>query len=201
MLTLWILLRYCQVCKPPRCPLRPASFTSRRPLRSANDSAQFLLPFLTEPMVPRAELQPNQPPSPQSLVPGPPHGIVAQPAGSTTTKAVRKALRPTKNRCSDRAMPAAVRSQPTQKQVMRSNTRPLAAGFDSVAVSPNIVALIEGRAEAWSARELAQLIGCTGKHIYALAKSGRLPHLRIGGMVRFDPAATAAWLRQRYIAA
>jgi hypothetical protein len=28
-----------------------------------------------------------------------------------------------------------------------------------------------------------------------------MPHLRIGGMVRFDPAATAEWLRQRYVAA
>lgn len=73
--------------------------------------------------------------------------------------------------------------------------------MDVISVSPNIVALIESRAEAWSARELANLIGCTGKHIYALAKSGRMPHLRIGGMVRFDPATTAEWLRQRYVAA
>ncbi|MGB6133304.1 MAG: helix-turn-helix domain-containing protein [Acidobacteriaceae bacterium] len=76
-----------------------------------------------------------------------------------------------------------------------------ARSIDLVSVSPNIVALIENRAEAWSAPELARLIGCTGKHIYALAKSGRMPHLRIGGMVRFDPATTAEWLRQRYIAA
>ena len=73
--------------------------------------------------------------------------------------------------------------------------------IDAISVPPNIVALIESRPEAWSARELAKLIGCTGKHIYALAKSGRMPHLRIGGMVRFDPATTAAWLRERYIAA
>jgi excisionase family DNA binding protein len=52
-----------------------------------------------------------------------------------------------------------------------------------------------------TARELAKLIGCTGKHIYSLEKSGRMRHLRIGGMVRFDPATTAAWLRERYIAA
>jgi excisionase family DNA binding protein len=73
--------------------------------------------------------------------------------------------------------------------------------MDVISVPPNIVTLIESRPEAWSARELATLIGCTGKHIYALAKSGRMPHLRIGSMVRFDPAATAEWLRQRYIAA
>jgi excisionase family DNA binding protein len=48
---------------------------------------------------------------------------------------------------------------------------------------------------------LAELLGCSGKHIYALAKSGRMPHLRIDGMIRFDPAATARWLRERFIAA
>lgn len=68
-------------------------------------------------------------------------------------------------------------------------------------MSPNIVAQIENRSGAWSAPELAELLGCTGKHIYAPAKSGRMPHLRIGGMVRFDPATTAEWLRNRYIAA
>jgi excisionase family DNA binding protein len=87
------------------------------------------------------------------------------------------------------------------KHIARADTRASTAAIESLAVSPNIVALIEGRSEAWSARELAKLIGCTGKHIYAMAKSGRMPHLRIGGMVRFDPAATAAWLRARYIAA
>ena len=87
------------------------------------------------------------------------------------------------------------------KHIARADTRTPTAAIDCLAVSPNIVALIEGREQAWSAGELAKLIGCTGKHIYAMAKSGRMPHLRIGGMVRFDPATTAEWLRQRYIAA
>ena len=52
-LTLWILLRYCQVCKPLRCSLRSASLPPRRPPRSAftEDSAQFALPFCAEPML------------------------------------------------------------------------------------------------------------------------------------------------------
>jgi excisionase family DNA binding protein len=70
-----------------------------------------------------------------------------------------------------------------------------------ISASANIIALIENRSGAWSAPELADLLRCTGKHIYALAKSGRLPHLRIGSMIRFDPAATAEWLRNRFIAA
>lgn len=65
----------------------------------------------------------------------------------------------------------------------------------------DLVAIIEAKRGAWSASELAELLGCSGKHIYALAKSGRMPHLRIGGMIRFDPRATAEWLRERVIAA
>jgi excisionase family DNA binding protein len=71
----------------------------------------------------------------------------------------------------------------------------------AISATANIIALIEGRSGAWSAPELAELLGCTGKHIYALAKSGRMPHLRIGSMIRFDPAATADWLRERFVAA
>ena len=73
--------------------------------------------------------------------------------------------------------------------------------MEMLAASPNLIAMIEGKSGAWSAPELAEILGCTGKHIYALAKSGRMPHLRIGTMIRFDPAATAEWLRKRYIAA
>ena len=68
-------------------------------------------------------------------------------------------------------------------------------------MAADIIAIIEGRRGAWSAPELAELLGCSGKHIYALAKSGRMPHLRIGGMIRFDPRITASWLRERSIAA
>jgi excisionase family DNA binding protein len=76
-----------------------------------------------------------------------------------------------------------------------------ASSADMISASTNLIALVEKRSGAWSAPELAELLGCTGKHIYALAKSGRLPHLRIGSMIRFDPAATAEWLRNRFIAA
>ena len=152
-------------------------------------------------MMPRAEPQQNQPPSSQSPLPEKPADKVFLQAGSTTKEPARKPSRSAKTRRPDRASTASAGSQPMHKQVMRSNTRPVVAGMDPLVVSPNIVVLIESRAEAWSARELAKLIGCTGKHIYAMAKSGRMPHLRIGGMVRFDPATTAEWLRQRYIAA
>jgi excisionase family DNA binding protein len=94
--------------------------------------------------------------------------------------------------------------QPASPAGIKATSRkvqPVSDRMDVLAVSPNLIAVIEGKSGAWSAPELAKLLGCTGKHIYALAKSGRLPHLRIGTMIRFDPAATAEWLKKRFIAA
>ena len=71
----------------------------------------------------------------------------------------------------------------------------------STQVEAEIIVVIASKRGAWSASDLAELLGCSDKHIYELAKSGRMPHLRIDGMIRFDPSATAAWLRERYVAA
>lgn len=146
--------------------MRSASLPPRRPPRSVpvNSSAQFVLPFLGEPMMPGAEPHQNQHPSSQSQLPEKPPDKAVPSAGSATKETARKPLRPASARRTDRALPASARSQPIHKPVIRSNTRPVSAGIDSLAVSPNIVVLIESRAEAWSARELAKLIGCTGKH-------------------------------------
>lgn len=56
----------------------------------------------------------------------------------------------------------------------------------------DLVAIIENKRRAWSAAQLAELLGCSAKHIYEPAKSRRMPHLRIGGMIRFDLGITGA---------
>lgn len=66
---------------------------------------------------------------------------------------------------------------------------------------PDLVSIIERKRGAWSAAALAELLECSEKHIYALARSGRMPHLRIDGMIRFDPCITAEWLRKYIVAA
>ena len=104
-------------------------------------------------------------------------------------------LRPSLNR--DRA-PAVARKKPAQAEPNPSTDR---HAVNSARMADDLIAIIESKRGAWSASELAELLGCSGKHIYALAKTGRMPHLRIGGMIRFDPRTTATWLRERYIAA
>ncbi len=100
------------------------------------------------------------------------------------------------NRIRGRKSPEGIRSSSTLKYP-GSNAVPQ----ETAPVQAEIIAVIESRRGAWSAHDLAELLGCSGKHIYALAKSGRMPHLRIDGMIRFDPAATGRWLRERFVAA
>jgi len=45
----------------------------------------------------------------------------------------------------------------------------------------------------WDARELAQRLGIHRTRLYALVRTGRIPHLRIGRAIRFDPASIRAW--------
>jgi excisionase family DNA binding protein len=42
---------------------------------------------------------------------------------------------------------------------------------------------------------LARLLGYDRKTIHRMAKAGRIPHMRLGGRIRFNPQTVAAWLR------
>ena len=65
--------------------------------------------------------------------------------------------------------------------------------------SESLASLVRRRRTAWTAEELAEVLSLSRKHIYKLAKKGRMPSLRIGGAIRFDPHATAAWLESKAI--
>lgn len=56
----------------------------------------------------------------------------------------------------------------------------------SSSVSPSVEAL-------WDARELAHRLGIHRTRLYQLVRTGRIPHLRIGRAIRFDPASIQAW--------
>lgn len=65
--------------------------------------------------------------------------------------------------------------------------------------SESLASLVRRRRSAWTAEELAEVLSLSRKHIYKMAKKGRMPSLRIGGAIRFDPHATAAWLESKAI--
>ena len=54
---------------------------------------------------------------------------------------------------------------------------------------------IEGIKRAMTAKEVAAILAISPITVYKMAKAGRLPSLRIGTSVRFDPRAIAEWLR------
>lgn len=63
----------------------------------------------------------------------------------------------------------------------------------------SLASLVRRRRTAWTAEELAEVLSLSRKHIYKLAKKGRMPSLRIGGAIRFDPHTTATWLESKAI--
>ena len=50
---------------------------------------------------------------------------------------------------------------------------------------------------ALTARRLSEILAISPILLYKMAKSGRIPSLRIGGCVRFCPRTIARWLRER----
>jgi excisionase family DNA binding protein len=59
---------------------------------------------------------------------------------------------------------------------------------------PTLVERIRLHKSALTAKDLAELLGCTVRNIHMAAKKGKIPSYRVGGSVRFDPVETAEWL-------
>jgi len=54
-----------------------------------------------------------------------------------------------------------------------------------------------GFAAMMTAQDMAQLLGCSGRTVYRLADSGRIPPpIRLGGLCRWNRAVIDAWLAQ-----
>lgn len=54
-----------------------------------------------------------------------------------------------------------------------------------------------GERLAWTAEELARMLGTTRKAIYAQVAAGRIPHMRIGRRVLFPVGDVERWLASR----
>jgi excisionase family DNA binding protein len=50
-----------------------------------------------------------------------------------------------------------------------------------------------------TATDVAERCGITPQAIRRLCREGRVPHLRVGGVWRFDPDDIAAWLESRRV--
>jgi excisionase family DNA binding protein len=54
---------------------------------------------------------------------------------------------------------------------------------------------LEKRTTALTVPDVAALLNISERQVYKLAADGSLPCFRIGGSMRFNPSALAAWLR------
>jgi excisionase family DNA binding protein len=45
--------------------------------------------------------------------------------------------------------------------------------------------------------DVAELLNCSPGMVYLLARQNRIPALKIGSMLRFDPGTIAEWIRTK----
>ena len=56
---------------------------------------------------------------------------------------------------------------------------------------------VDGKASALTVSDVATLLNISERQVYKLVAQHRIPCFKIGGSIRFDPSALAAWLRQK----
>jgi len=56
-------------------------------------------------------------------------------------------------------------------------------------------AIDDARDELWDANGVARYLRVSRSWVYQKTEEGRLPCLRVGGLIRFDPAAVRAFAR------
>ena len=58
---------------------------------------------------------------------------------------------------------------------------------------------LEKRTTALTVSDVAEVLHVSVRQVYSLAASNKIPQIRVGGSIRFDPSEFAAWLRQKMI--
>ena len=53
----------------------------------------------------------------------------------------------------------------------------------------------ETSSDLWDANDVARYLKASRSWVYHQAEAGRLPHLRIGGLLRFDPPTVKSFAR------
>ena len=64
---------------------------------------------------------------------------------------------------------------------------------------PDIPTRLEELDHLLTVKGLATTLSISPSNLYELCKSKRIPHLIVGGAIRFDPVITAHWLRNSLV--
>lgn len=56
---------------------------------------------------------------------------------------------------------------------------------------------LDGERHALVVTDIAELLSISERQVYKLVAAHRIPCFKIGGLIRFDPLAISAWLRQK----
>jgi excisionase family DNA binding protein len=67
----------------------------------------------------------------------------------------------------------------------------------AVPVVSKLADTVESYGSAITVNELAKILQCSRGQVYKWIEQKRLPAIKIGTMVRLDPSAVAAWIRDR----
>jgi excisionase family DNA binding protein len=72
--------------------------------------------------------------------------------------------------------------------------------INATAGGSDLASRIEKLPGALTASELATLLNMGKTAVYEMAATGRIPSIKIGATVRFDPSRTATWIREHEMA-
>jgi excisionase family DNA binding protein len=70
---------------------------------------------------------------------------------------------------------------------------------NNIEVPCDVATKIERHDAMLTPANLAVLLAVSVKSVYAWVKAGTLPAVTLGASIRFDPATTARWLRDRSV--
>ena len=59
----------------------------------------------------------------------------------------------------------------------------------------SIIEILEKKAEALDANDLALLLKLSPRQVYELVREGVIPAIRVGDAIRFDPGDLVQWLK------
>lgn len=66
---------------------------------------------------------------------------------------------------------------------------------------PDLASELERRTGLIAVPEMASILGLARSSLYDYVAAGRIPHVRIGSAIRFDPRVMAHWLREHSVLA